>query len=176
MDMKTKRQPVTKEIHVWAVPRVPSTVKPGEEPFVYELSDSKHYHWQTGAVCVYSREVTIMLPGGIDLYQKAMETLYAAKEAASQEYLQKIASIDKQIDGMRLLAAPTDGEYIELSDPVHQETIVDILVRRDGMDRSEAEDLVAEAKKRVAEGEDPETILHEEFGLEPDYIFELIEV
>lgn len=54
------------------------------------------------------------------------------------------------------------------------ETIVDILVRRDGMSRSEAEEAVQEAKDRVSNGENPVEILEEEFGLEPDYIFELI--
>lgn len=176
MDMKTKREPVTGQICVWAVPRHPSSVKEGERPFSYELSTNSSYHWTTGAVNVHTEEVVVMLPEGINLYEKAMETLYKAKEDAGKQYLEQLAQIDRQIDSLKLLAAPSTGDFIELSDPVHQESIVDILVRRDGMDRSEAEDLVAEAKKRVEEGEDPETILHEEFGLEPDYIFELIEV
>lgn len=54
------------------------------------------------------------------------------------------------------------------------ESIVDILVRRDGMRLDEAKALVRHARERVAEGEDPEEILLEEFGLEPDYIFQLL--
>lgn len=53
-------------------------------------------------------------------------------------------------------------------------SIIDILVQRDGMSRIDAEELVEQARTRVAEGEDPEEILLEDFGLEPDYIFELI--
>ena len=48
--------------------------------------------------------------------------------------------------------------------------ILPVLMRRDGMGREEAEDLIAEARERVLEyGEDPE-----EFGLEPDYIYDLL--
>ena len=53
------------------------------------------------------------------------------------------------------------------------ESIVDILVERDGMSRSDAEKEVQEAKRRVRRGENPEDILYEDFGLEPDYVFEL---
>lgn len=52
--------------------------------------------------------------------------------------------------------------------------LVSILMNRDGLDRSEAEEWVSEARERVMEGENPEEILHEEFGLEPDYLFDLI--
>lgn len=54
------------------------------------------------------------------------------------------------------------------------ETIVQILMSRDGMSRADAEELVQELRQRVIEGEDPEDLLHEELGLEPDYIEELI--
>lgn len=54
--------------------------------------------------------------------------------------------------------------------------ILPVLMRRDGMSRAEAEDLIAEARKRVLEyGEDPEEILADEFGLEPDYIYDLLD-
>lgn len=53
--------------------------------------------------------------------------------------------------------------------------ILPVLMRRDGMSRAEAEDLIAEARKRVLEyGEDPEEVLADEFGLEPDYIYDLL--
>jgi len=43
------------------------------------------------------------------------------------------------------------------------------------MTPEEADDLIADMKARIQEGEDPEEILHDECGLEPDYIFELLE-
>lgn len=51
--------------------------------------------------------------------------------------------------------------------------IVRVLMERDSLSYEEASERVRDAKRRVSEGEDPEEILYDEFGLEPDYIFEL---
>ena len=48
------------------------------------------------------------------------------------------------------------------------------IMERDGLTSAEADEMIADARKRVMEGEDPEEILYDEFGLEPDYIFNLI--
>lgn len=53
-------------------------------------------------------------------------------------------------------------------------TIKQILINRDNMTDAEAEETIQEAKQRVYEGENPEKILFEEFGLEPDYFFDLL--
>jgi hypothetical protein len=53
-------------------------------------------------------------------------------------------------------------------------TIERTLIQRDGYSRAEAREALQEARERVTNGEDPEEILYEEFGLEPDYIFDLI--
>lgn len=55
------------------------------------------------------------------------------------------------------------------------ETIKQILIRRDGVTGEEADEMIAYAKERVESGDDPEEVLAEEFGLEPDYIFELFD-
>lgn len=55
------------------------------------------------------------------------------------------------------------------------ETLKEVLMRRDEMNSSEADEAIAEAAQRVADGEDPEEILLEEFGLELDYVFDLID-
>lgn len=49
------------------------------------------------------------------------------------------------------------------------------IMERDGIDSDEADDLIAEAKACVAEGENPEDVLEDYFGLEPDYIFDLLD-
>ncbi len=51
--------------------------------------------------------------------------------------------------------------------------LVRVLMRRDGMSRTEAEELRREMQERMEEGEDHEEILYEE-GLEPDYIMDLL--
>jgi len=57
-------------------------------------------------------------------------------------------------------------------------TIKEILMRRDNMSADEADELIAQAVEdlyeRLENGEMPDDICMEWFGLEPDYIFELI--
>jgi hypothetical protein len=53
-------------------------------------------------------------------------------------------------------------------------SLKETLMERDGIDSEEADEMIADARQRVFDGEDPEEILLEEFGLEPDYIFDLI--
>lgn len=56
--------------------------------------------------------------------------------------------------------------------------IEDVLVRRDGMARWEAEKMVDSAREelleRIEEGETPYDFCREVFGLEPDYLEQLI--
>ena len=47
-------------------------------------------------------------------------------------------------------------------------------MQRDCMTPKEADEVIADAKQRVWDGEDPEEVLRDEFGLELDYIFDLI--
>jgi len=54
------------------------------------------------------------------------------------------------------------------------ETLLEVLMRRDSLSKVEAQSQIKEARERIYDGEDPEEILLEEFGLEPDYIFDLI--
>jgi len=61
-----------------------------------------------------------------------------------------------------------------MKDPETLETLKEVLIRRDGMAPWQADDAISAARERVWEGEDPEEILLEEFGLEPDYIFDLL--
>lgn len=59
---------------------------------------------------------------------------------------------------------------------VRDTELVKVIMRRDGMALEEAVEMVNEARQRVADGEDPEEILYDEFGLEPDYIFDLLPI
>ncbi len=49
-----------------------------------------------------------------------------------------------------------------------------VLMRRDDMSEDEARDIIADIRRRVHEGEDPDELLHNELGLEPDYIFDIL--
>jgi hypothetical protein len=50
----------------------------------------------------------------------------------------------------------------------------DVLMKRDGLTFDEATEQVKEARERVMKGENPEEILLDEFGLETDYIMDLL--
>lgn len=53
--------------------------------------------------------------------------------------------------------------------------IKETLMRRDKISEAEADRMIKEARERVIEdGEDPEEVLLEEFGLEPDYLEDLL--
>ncbi len=59
-----------------------------------------------------------------------------------------------------------------------RETIEEILMRRDGLSLVEAKELVEEARtelhRRIDEGEMPYDICQEYFGLEPDWLEDLL--
>ena len=50
--------------------------------------------------------------------------------------------------------------------------LVDVLMAREDMTREEVIQWIKEATEDMS---DPEELLYEEFGLEPDYIFDLLE-
>lgn len=52
------------------------------------------------------------------------------------------------------------------------ETIRSILRTRDHSSESDIDDLFAAATDDIADGVDPEDVLSDTFGLEPDYIFD----
>ena len=55
-------------------------------------------------------------------------------------------------------------------------SLLAVLMKRDGYSRDEALEMIAEAKEVVLEyGRDPEEVLMDEFGLEGDYIFDLLD-
>ena len=52
--------------------------------------------------------------------------------------------------------------------------ILPTLMRRDGLSESEALELIMEAVEALEDLGDPEEICYEYFGLEPDYVFDLL--
>lgn len=64
-------------------------------------------------------------------------------------------------------------------EPLPAGSIKQVLMNRDGMSSVEANrrirDCKADLKRRLAKGDMPHDICEEWFGLEPDYIFELID-
>lgn len=54
--------------------------------------------------------------------------------------------------------------------------IIDVLMKRDGMNQKEAEAELRRVQQEFDPAcDDPEEVLAYEFGIEPDYIFDLLE-
>jgi hypothetical protein len=53
------------------------------------------------------------------------------------------------------------------------DSLIGVLMRRDGLTKAMALQQILEMRQQVAEGEDPEEVLHD-IGLEPDYILDLL--
>jgi hypothetical protein len=49
-----------------------------------------------------------------------------------------------------------------------------ILMERDGLSDQEASKLISDVKLRVLNGDNPEEILEYDFGVEPDYVFDIM--
>lgn len=49
-----------------------------------------------------------------------------------------------------------------------------VLMSRDGLTSREAQEAINEARELILNGESPEDVLAEEFGLEPDYLYDII--
>ncbi len=54
------------------------------------------------------------------------------------------------------------------------ESLREVLMRRDELSAEEADEMIEYARSRVDDGEDSEEVLKDEFGLEPDYVWDLV--
>ena len=54
------------------------------------------------------------------------------------------------------------------------ESLQSVLMHRDDMTAQEACETIDDLRKRVMGGENPEELLLDELGLEPDYIFDIM--
>lgn len=119
--MITQEEIVKGKVYVWAVPRSKYSIDSSEDkrPFSYEIR-ADDYHYTQGAVRVHECEITVKMPGGINLVAKAIETLEDAKVKARQEYMDKISALQEQINNLKMLPSPeptkevavAEGEYI----------------------------------------------------------------
>jgi hypothetical protein len=55
------------------------------------------------------------------------------------------------------------------------ESLKQVLMRRDGLSEEDADCAISDAAEEVLAGADPEEVLADSFGLEPDYVFDLLE-
>lgn len=114
--INTKAELVKQTGGIWALPKYEP--KPGEFPFRYELSTSSTHHWQRGAILVAEVELSAAVPAGIDLFQRALETLTIKEQEALNKYNEEIEALKKERSKLLLLSGPAeptgqDYEYVE---------------------------------------------------------------
>ncbi len=100
---------VSGDIGLWAVPRDPAYVEPGENPFNFEICMYVSNHWKKGAVCVATQTVEMLVPQNIDFRSKAVETLEAAIDQVQAEATKQVAELKAQINNLLMLThQPSD--------------------------------------------------------------------
>ena len=118
MDYLTKLTEVTQDISIWAVPN--HDAAPDQDPFNYELFTVGSRPWRDGAVKVNTLPVTLMVPAGLNLIQKAIDTLKEAQDEVLKDAHEKVAELEKRIGEFTLLThqAPPDVDRTVEPDPL----------------------------------------------------------
>lgn len=113
--MKTKAEAVTQTLYLWAIPHSEWHREnyPDDGLFKYEISDSSS-QWRKGSVMLLEQEVTINVPEGIDLVEKAVETLKAEQVKVRNDAKAAVEDIQKQINNLLLLTHQDDSIVAEL--------------------------------------------------------------
>lgn len=97
----TKKEDVKGTVAIWARTNIISDVESGANPFYYELrTDSP---WSDDAIKVVEFPVTLVVPEGIELLAKTVETLKAKKKEIESRAYQEVLDLDKKIDGLLML-------------------------------------------------------------------------
>jgi hypothetical protein len=111
--IKTKAEVITSTIGLWAIPRSPDCLEPGEFPFSYELYGTTT-HWRNTAIFIASVPISAEVPEGLDLLTMAHQTLDQRAEHAREKYDNEMERIAKDRKSLYLLAAPVQG--VDLGD------------------------------------------------------------
>ena len=104
--MKTKRTEVVQKMAIWAIPKSDYEIEesaPGEMPFKYQIMTSGGSPWQDGSVKVHEKEITMYVPAGLDLLEKAVETLKEQIKETRAEAQSKIYKYEAQINNLLLI-------------------------------------------------------------------------
>lgn len=113
----TKQQPISQVMGLWAIPK--TYVIPGEFPFTYELYGTTN-HWRADAILIEQVEVHATVPGALDLFHKALDTLDEKAKKANEDYQNTLRAIAEERKKLLLLAAPT----AEQPDIVGEATVI----------------------------------------------------
>ena len=110
--MKTTNEVVKGKAYIWAVPKSEWTLKQEVEenegvmdgicPFQYDITDSKS-DWRNNTVLVHEFDIAGVVPAGIDLVLKAVETLRDKICEIQATADKEVAKLEAQIKNLALI-------------------------------------------------------------------------
>ena len=108
--MKTTMTEVTEPLCIWAIPKHEYQIEadPHSLPFNYEFRRKGHTPYQDGSTLVHTVDVTLVVPAGIDLLEKAIETLKSEIQKTRAEAQVQVEKLEKQIEGLLMLEHKDD--------------------------------------------------------------------
>ena len=111
--MKTNRTPVTGDVSIWAVPRSEWEQEHSEDKKPFSLSlYANGRPYTNGAVKLVTEEVTVLLPDGIDMVGKAIETLRERRKEIQEQHEREVEEINRQINQFLQLTHQGDDNVI----------------------------------------------------------------
>lgn len=112
----TKHEVVPVELNLWAIPlnEYEKEDYPEGTLFRYTLYNTDNQPWREGAVMVQTQYHSFEVPAGVNLYEKAMETLETAKADVYKEAARQADRIQEKIDSLKLIAAPAPKDVQEI--------------------------------------------------------------
>ena len=104
--MKTKRTEVNCTLAIWAIPNSYKDEE-GTLPFDYKVKLGNETPWQDGSVKITESEQIVYVPAGIDLLEKAIETLKGEIQKTRADAQKTVEKYEKQMES--LLQLTYDG-------------------------------------------------------------------
>lgn len=122
--MLTKREKVQGTAFIWALPTSDWERKMDPEigVFKYDVSTQSH-RYESGAVKVSEHPISLEVPAGINLLERAIATLNEEKQRVLGEAQKKATEIQEQINGLLMItherpAKEVEGEFLAKDDHI----------------------------------------------------------
>jgi hypothetical protein len=125
----TKAEELTAKIAIWAVPQSEYSAETGGYKYSgewkYELHGPGEMCYTTGAVKVLVQDVTVLIPGNINLVEKAVETVQEEINAEHASHQRRLTDLYTKMGSLRLLTHGPSDEYAYDPGMIEGETVAE---------------------------------------------------
>ena len=109
--MYTEQTEVTSKASIWAIPKSESSIQyelqdnPGVVPetFFYKIYAGYSTPYESGAVKVHEFEVVAFVPAGINLVEKAIETLESEIKTIKADAYESVTKLEARIQSLQYI-------------------------------------------------------------------------